>query len=110
MLFVCFSGLVRILFNCVGEPVESNLEISVPPTRLTVTTTSNTTLKILPPSEYIGIKPIMLRLVSHKMRTGSVGSGDGPTEGLSKTLSMFRSRYQSYNLIYMLQLKTSFFN
>lgn len=79
MICALFSGLLRILSNCLGDPVETNLEISIPPTKLVVdsTLTPSGTLTILPPTEYLGIKPIMVRLVSHKVRHGSVGSGHG---------------------------------
>ncbi|CAL8080903.1 unnamed protein product [Orchesella dallaii] len=83
------KGLVRILSNCVGEPVESNLEISVPPTKLHVETKSRKQLTILPPNEYVGKRPVMLRLVSHKLRYGSAGSGNGLSasmEEMSNTL------------------------
>jgi len=82
--------VVKIVSNCLGEPVDANLEISIPPVRLTVPTRSNKKLTIVPPAEYVGVKPLMLRLVSHKIRSGAVGSGTpgyGSThEDLSKTL------------------------
>jgi len=65
-------------------------EISIPPVHITVTTRSGKNLTILPPSEYIGTKPIMIRLISHKIIYGSVGSGHPNSgtkhEDLSKTL------------------------
>lgn len=71
-------GLLRILSNCLGDPVETNLEISIPPTKLQIPTSSQRgVITILPPTEYVGIKPIMVRLISHKVRSGSVGSGHG---------------------------------
>lgn len=78
------SGLVRIVSNCIGEPVQSNLEICIPPVKLQVETKSNKSLTILPPSEYLGKRPIMIRLVSHKARVGSVGSGNGVSSVLEK--------------------------
>lgn len=84
MLYWFLIGLVRILSNCIGEPVKSNLEISIPPVKLFVTTKSNKQLTILPPTEYVGKRPVMLRLVSHKMRVGSVGSGGGTTRNLDE--------------------------
>ncbi len=70
--------------------MDANLEIAVPPVRLTVRTRSNKKLTILPPTEYIGVKPVMLRLVSHKIRSGAVGSGKpslgASHEDLSNTL------------------------
>lgn len=94
------KGILRIFSNCLGDPVETNLEISIPPTKLTVPTSHpRGTVTILPPTEYLGIKPIMVRLVSHKVRHGSVGSGHcpkrnappprlygGKVEGMSKHL------------------------
>ncbi|ODN02998.1 Hormone-sensitive lipase [Orchesella cincta] len=83
------KGLVRILSNCVGEPVQSNLEISIPPTKLYVETKSRKQLTILPPFEYVGKRPVMLRLVSHKLRYGSAGSGNvgsSSMEEMSNTL------------------------
>ncbi len=95
-----FSALLRIVSNCLGDPVETNLEIAIPPTKLTIasTLTSSGIITILPPTEYLGIKPIMVRLISHKVRHGSVGSGHCQSvpppirlygkqvEGLSKSL------------------------
>jgi hormone-sensitive lipase len=77
-LYSLYSGLLRIISNCLGDPVETNLEIAIPPTKLQISTTSQRgILTILPPTEYVGIKPVMVRLVSHKVRSGSVGSGHG---------------------------------
>lgn len=69
--------------------MQSNLEMSVPPVKLTVTTKSKKQLTILPPMEYVGKRPVMLRLVSHKLRAGAAGSGCTMTcdvEEMSSTL------------------------
>lgn len=87
MLTILNTGLVRIVSNCLGESCDANVEISIPPVRINVRTNSKKLLTILPPSEYTGIKPIMVRLISHKVRNGAVGSGVHTThESMSKTL------------------------
>jgi hormone-sensitive lipase len=96
-----FAGLLKIISNCLGDPVECNLAIAIPPTKLHIESSNpkRPELTILPPTEYTGINPVMVRLVSHKIRYGSVGSGHNGTnngtsspprsssmEGMSKTL------------------------
>ncbi|XP_023017610.2 hormone-sensitive lipase [Leptinotarsa decemlineata] len=72
--FMSETELVNQLPSIVSPSVAISKLIHLPPEPLFVTTADGREIEIPVPSSYLGKKPLQLRLISHKLRSGMIGT------------------------------------
>ncbi|KAG5869222.1 hypothetical protein JTB14_017442 [Gonioctena quinquepunctata] len=85
--FMAETELVNQLPSIVSPTVAISKVIQVPLEPLFVTTKDGKEIEVPVPSSYLGKKPIQLRLISHKLRSGMIGTKnkaqlEPPSKGL----------------------------
>lgn len=84
--FLSETELMNQLPSIVAPSVAISKVIHLPPEPLTVMTTDGEEIEVPVPSSFIGRKPVQVRLISHKIRSGMLGtkgqSGEPPSKGL----------------------------